>query len=146
MKKTVSGFIRRGLVACGLGPIVLAVFYLILRHRGLLEALTVEEVCTGIFSLAALAFIAGGMNVVYQIEQLPLMVAILIHGSVLYASYLLTYLVNGWLEEGTIPLLVFTAIFAVGYLTIWVIIYAVIRRRTAKLNKMLNKKRQISNP
>ena len=146
MRKIVSGFIRRGLVACGFGPIVLAVFYLILRHRGLMETLTVEEVCTGIFSLAALAFIAGGMNVVYQMERLPLMVAILIHGSVLYASYLLTYLVNGWLEEGTIPLLVFTAIFAVGYLTIWVIIYAVIRRRTAKLNNMLNKKRQISNP
>ena len=89
MKKTVSGFIRRGLVAWGFGPIVLAVFYLILRHRGLMEALTVEEVCTGIFSLAALAFIAGGMNVVYQMERLPLMVAILIHGSVLYASYLL---------------------------------------------------------
>lgn len=146
MKKTVSGFIRRGLVAWGFGPIVLAVFYLILRHRGLMETLTVEEVCTGIFSLAALAFIAGGMNVVYQIERLPLMVAILIHGGVLYASYLVTYLVNGWLEEGTIPLLVFTAIFAVGYLTIWVIIYSVIRRRTAKLNEMLNKKRQISNP
>ena len=146
MKKTVSGFVRRGLVACGFGPMVLAVFYLVLRQRGLLETLTVEEVCTGIFSLAALAFIAGGMNVVYKIERLPVMVGILIHGGVLYVSYLVTYLVNGWLEEGTIPLLVFTVIFAVGYLTIWAIIYSVIRRRTAKLNEMLNKKRQISNP
>ena len=146
MKKTVSGFVRRGLVACGFGPVVLAVFYLILRQRGLLETLTVEEVCTGIFSLAALAFIAGGMNVVYQIERLPVMVGILIHGGVLYVSYLVTYLVNDWLEEGTIPLLVFTVIFAVGYLTIWAIIYSVIRRRTAKLNEMLNNMRQISNP
>ena len=145
MKKTVSGFVRRGLVACGFGPVVLAVFYLILRQRGLLETLTVEEVCTGIFSLTALAFIAGGMNVVYQIERLPVMVGILIHGGVLYVSYLVTYLVNDWLEEGTIPLLVFTAIFAVGYLTIWAIIYFVTRRRTAKLNEMLNKKRRISN-
>ena len=146
MKKTVSGFVRRGLVACGFGPVVLAVFYLILRQRGLLETLTVEEVCTGIFSLTALAFIAGGMNVVYQIERLPVMVGILIHGGVLYVSYLVTYLVNDWLEEGMIPLLVFTVIFAVGYLTIWAIIYSVIRRRTAKLNEMLNKMRQISNP
>ncbi len=145
MKKTVSGFVRRGLVACGFGPMVLAVFYLVLRQRGLLETLTVEEVCTGIFSLTALAFIAGGMNVVYQIERLPVMVGILIHGGVLYVSYLVTYLVNDWLEEGTIPLLVFTVIFAVGYLTIWVIIYSVTRRRTAKLNEMLNKKRRISN-
>ena len=145
MKKTVSGFVRRGLVACGFGPVVLAVFYLVLRQRGLLETLTVEEVCTGIFSLAALAFIAGGMNVVYQMERLPVMVAILIHGGVLYVSYLITYLVNGWLEEGTIPLLVFTVIFVVGYLAIWAIIYFVTRRRTAKLNEMLNKKRRISN-
>ena len=145
MKKTVSGFVRRGLVACGFGPMVLAVFYLGLRQRGLLETLTVEEVCTGIFSLAALAFIAGGMNVVYQIERLPVMVGILIHGGVLYVSYLVTYLVNDWLEEGTIPLLVFTVIFVVGYLAIWAIIYFVTRRRTAKLNEMLNKKRRISN-
>ena len=145
MKKTVCGFVRRGLVACGFGPMVLAVFYLVLWQRGLLETLTVEEVCTGIFSLAALAFIAGGMNVVYQIERLPVMVAILIHGGVLYLSYLITYLVNGWLEEGAIPLLVFTVIFVVGYLAIWAIIYFVTRRRTAKLNEMLNKKRRISN-
>ena len=145
MKKTVSGFFRRGFIACGLGPMVLAVFYLVLRSRGMIETLTVEEVCTGIFSLTALAFIAGGMNVVYQIERLPLMVAILIHGGVLYVSYLITYLVNGWLEEGAIPLLVFTVIFVVGYLAIWAIIYFVTRRRTAKLNEMLNKKRRISN-
>ena len=145
MRKTVSGFVRRGLVACGFGPMVLAVFYLVLQGRGVIEMLTVEEVCTGIFSLSALAFIAGGMNVVYQIERLPVMVGILIHGGVLYVSYLVTYLVNDWLEEGTIPLLVFTAIFAVGYLTIWAIIYFVTRRRTAKLNEMLNKKRRISN-
>ena len=146
MKKTVSGFVRRGLVACGFGPMVLAVFYLVLQGRGVIEMLTVEEVCTGIFSLTALAFIAGGMNVVYQIERLPVMVAILIHGGVLYVSYLVTYLVNGWLEEGTIPLLVFTVIFVVGYLAIWAIIYSVIRRRTARLNEMLHRKRQMSNP
>lgn len=146
MRKTVSGFFRRGFVACGLGPMVLAVFYLVLQGRGVIEMLTVEEVCTGIFSLTALAFIAGGMNVVYQIERLPVMVAILIHGGVLYVSYLITYLVNGWLEEGTIPLLVFTVIFVVGYLAIWAIIYFVTRRRTAKLNEMLNKKRQNFNP
>ena len=146
MKKQVQDFVGRGLVACGFGPLVLAVFYLVMHRQGLMQSLTVEEVCTGIFSLAALAFAVGGMNVIYRIERLPLMVAILIHGSVLYVCYLVTYLINDWLEAGMIPLLVFTGIFAGGYLTIWAIIYSVIRRRTAKLNEMLNKKRQISNP
>ena len=140
MKKTAAEFLRRGLTACGIGPMVLAVFYMVLKHQGLVETLTVHQVCVGIFSLTALAFIAGGMNVVYQIERLPLMVAILIHGGVLYVSYLATYLLNDWLEWGRVPILVFTGIFVVGYLAIWGVIYAIIRRNTRRINEILKSK------
>ena len=142
MKKIILEFLRRGFVACGLGPMVLAVLYLILQRNGVIEMLTVNEVCVGIFSLSALAFLAGGMNVIYQVERLPLMVAILIHGGVLYVSYLATYLVNGWLEWGITPILVFTGIFVLGYLVIWGIIYSIIRKKTDKLNEGLKKKQQ----
>ena len=141
VKKHILEFIRRGFAAFGFGPLVLAVIYLILQQQGLVQDLTVNEVCLGILALSALAFVAGGMNATYQIEQLPLMVAILIHGGVLYISYLLTYLINGWLEWGTGPILVFSGIFAVGYLVIWAIIYSVIRRSTARLNEKLKQKR-----
>ena len=141
MKKNIWEFFRRGLVAAGLGPIVLAILYLILQHQGVIETLTVNEVCLGIFSLTALAFVAGGMNIIYQMERLPLMVAILIHGMVLYVSYLGTYLLNGWLQSGLTPVLVFTAVFVLGYLAIWVIIYSVTKKRTDRLNEMLKKKR-----
>ena len=139
MKRFILDFIHRGLIACGLGPIVLAIIYWILQQYAVLEMLTVNEICVGIFSLTALAFLAGGMNAIYQIERLPLMVAILIHGCVLYAGYLLTYLINGWLDLGVTPILVFSGIFVVGYLVIWVIIYSILRRNTAKLNTMLKK-------
>ena len=142
MRKYVSEFIRRGLVACGFGPLVLAILYLILHHNGVVESLTVNQICTGIFSLSALAFIAGSMNVIYQLEKLGLLVAILIHGMVLYLSYLGTYLLNGWLKWGVTPILVFSGIFVLGYLVIWTIIYSIIRRKTAKLNAMLQKKQQ----
>lgn len=142
MKKNVLEFIRRGLTACGFGPIVLAIVYLILQQQGMVQSLTVNQVCVGIFSLSALAFIAGGMNVIYQVERLPLMVAILIHGGVLYISYLGTYLINDWLEVGVIPLLTFTGIFILGYLMIWVIIYAITKKRTERLNFMLKQKQQ----
>lgn len=142
MKKQAKEFIRRGIAACGLGPIVLAILYLILQHNGAVESLTVNEVCIGIFSLSALAFIAGGMNVIYQIERLPLMVAILIHGGVLYVSYLATYLVNDWLEWGITPVLVFTGIFVVGYLLIWAVIYSMVKRNTDKINEVLKKQQR----
>jgi len=142
MKKYVLEFWRRGLVAFGFGPIVLAVLYLILQANGVLQTLTVNQVCLGIFSLSVLAFVAGGMNVVYQIERLPLMVAILIHGGVLYISYLATYLLNDWLEWGVTPVLVFSGIFIVGYLAIWAIIYSIIKRNTEKINEILKKQQR----
>ena len=142
MKKMVLEFLRRGAAACGLGPLVLAVLYLILQKTGNLETLTVSQVCTGIFSLSALAFLAGSLNVVYQVERLPLMAAVTIHGVVLYACYLVTYLVNGWLEDGMMSLMVFTCIFAVGYLLIWAVIYCIIRRNTDSLNEMLQEKQK----
>ena len=129
-------------MAWGLGPIVLAVLYLILQQQGIVQTLSVNEMCLGIISLSALAFVAGGMNFIYQIERLPLMVAILIHGCVLYVSYLATYLLNGWLAWGKFPVLVFSGIFAGGYLLIWVIIYAVIKRNTEKVNAVLRRKQQ----
>ena len=141
MKRHILDFMRRGLAACGFGPIVLAVLYLILQQQGIMENLTVNEVCIGIFSLFALAFIAGGMNFIYRIEQLPLMVAILIHGGILYISYLGTYLLNGWLEWGGIPILVFTGIFVVGYLVIWAVIYSIIKKNTDRINEVLKKQK-----
>ncbi len=142
MKKHVLEFLRRGSAACGLGPLVLAVLYLIMNQQANVQTLTVNQVCLGIFSLSALAFIAGGMNFIYQLERLPLMVAILIHGCVLYLSYLATYLINGWLEWGITPFLVFSGIFVLGYVAIWAIIYSIIKKRTAKLNDMLQKQQK----
>ena len=144
MKKVALEFLRRGVMSCGVGPIILAVLYLILHHNGVVENVSVKELCVGIFSLSALAFVAGGINALYQLERLPLMAAILIHGSVLYVSYLMTYLVNGWLEWGRVPVLVFTGIFVVGYLVIWAVIYFVIKRKTKNLNKMLKEEQQSS--
>ena len=142
MKKIVLEFLRRGLIASGIGPIVLAIVYLILQQTSAVETLSVNQVCIGIFSITALAFVAGGMNAIYQIERLPLMVEILIHGGVLYIGYLGTYLLNDWLDFGIIPIVVFTAIFVVGYVVIWAIIYFIIKRNAAKLNKMLKQKQQ----
>lgn len=142
MKRFFWEFLRRGAIASGIGPIVLAIIYMILQQAAEVEALTVDQVCIGIFSLTALAFIAGGLNALYQIERLPLMFAILIHGSVLYVSYLVTYLINDWLDFGAIPIIIFSAIFVVGYIVIWAIIYSIIKRNTARVNEILNQKQQ----
>ena len=142
MKKFVLEFLRRGFIAAGIGPIVLAIVYLILQQTAAVETLSVNQVCIGIFSITALAFIAGGMNAIYQVERLPLMTAILIHGGTLYIGYFGTYLLNDWLDFGALPIIDFSAVFVVGYIVIWAIIYSIIKRNTAKLNESLKKRQQ----
>ena len=142
MKKFGFDFVRRGLVAMGFGPLVLAVIYLVSEKFGAAASLMVKEVCIGIFSLSALAFLAGALTSLYQIERLPLMPAVFLHGAVLYLGYLGTYLANGWLAGGKIPVLVFTGIFVFGYALIWCIIYFLIQNSTKKINRILKEKRK----
>ena len=140
MKRIILDFLHRGLITCGFGPIVVAVIFLTLQKNIGLETITINEYAISIFSSAILAFIAGGMNVIYQIERLPLMTAILIQGIVLYVTYLVVYLINNWIVWGVTPILIFTVIFVTGYLFIWLIIYIVNKSRTRKLNEMLKRK------
>jgi hypothetical protein len=137
MKKFLKEFLFRGLLCASGGPLVLAIVYGILGAAGAAESLSPLEVCTGIVSITLLAFIAAGMTAVYQMEQLPLPIMILLHGGALYVTYILTYLLNGWLQNSPLPILVFTGIFLVGYALIWLIIYCVERAKTEKINKML---------
>ena len=142
MKRFILNFLRRGTVAAGIGPVVLAAIYLILGANGSLSSLTPAQAAVGIFSLTLLAFIAGGLNALYAIERLPLMLAVLIHGGVLYLTYLGAYLINGWLESGLIPMIVFSVIFAVGYFVIWAVVYVIVKRSTARVNLALAQKQR----
>lgn len=137
MKKYMKEFLLRGLLACAGGPVILAIIYGILGATGAVEALTPMEVCKGILTITLMAFLAAGVTVVYQIEELPLFPAVLIHGIVLYLDYLMIYLVNGWIPGGTRPLLTFTVIFVAGYAVTWAIIYAIIRKDARKVNRHL---------
>ena len=137
MRKFWKEFLLRGLICAAGGPVVLAIIYGILGSLGVLEALTPREVCLGILTLAALAFIAAGMTAIYQMEQLPLPTMILLHGGALYIAYILTYLINGWLQQSLIAILAFTGIFLAGYIVIWLIIYFVNKHKIDRLNKML---------
>ena len=140
MKKFLKEFFLRGLICASGGPIVLAIIYGILGATGAVESLSPNEVCIGILTITPLAFIAAGMTAIYQMEQLPLPIMILLHGGALYIAYILTYLINGWLHNSLIPILVFTGIFVAGYALIWLIIYCVTKTKTEALNRKLKEK------
>ena len=137
MKKFWKEFILRGLICAGGGPLVLAIIYGIFGATGTPESLNPSEVCMAIVTITLLAFIAAGMTAIYQMEQLPLPTMILLHGGALYIAYLLTYLLNGWLLNQILPMVIFTGIFIAGYTLVWLVIYWVEKAKAEKLNNIL---------
>ena len=136
MRKHVKEFCRRGLMwgAWG-GPVILAVVWICLQAAGVVTTLTVNEAVLGILATAVMGFIAAGISVVYTIEPLPRAFAALIQFSVLYIDYLGIYLLNGWLPVGKI--LMFTVIFMLGFIVIWISIYLSIWVRVRRLNRIM---------
>lgn len=139
MKEFWKNFALRGLVAAAGGPVVLGIVYGILGVAGVIVSLSPGAVCMGILTVTVLAFISAGITAVYTVEQLPLGLAIGLHGIVLYTDYISIYLLNGWLKHQLIPLIVFTAIFITGYALIWLMVYFCTKAHTNAVNRKLNR-------
>lgn len=137
MKAFLKEFTMRGLMVSAGGPMVLAIIYGILGATGTITHLTPGEVCMGILTITVMAFIAAGMTAIYQVEQLPLMTAILLHAGVLYLDYLLMYLLNRWIPGDLISIGIFTAVFFLGFALIWMCIYLTTKVRTKRLNQQI---------
>ena len=129
-------FLKRGLVACAGGPVILAIIYGILGATDAVHSLAPSEVCIGVLSVTVMAFIAGGITAIYQSEKIPVLSSALIHAAVLYLDYLIMYLMNDWIPKNAEALGIFTVIFAAGFAFVWLIIYLCSRRKIEDLNRL----------
>ena len=137
MKDFIKYFCLRGLIGMGFGPLVMVIVYGILGACGVVQTLSVTEVVRGMLSVSLLAFTAAGMGAIYSVERLSLVFAGLLHALMLYLDYAAVYLINGWLADGTVPFLIFTACFFTGFALIWLTVYLITKGKTDQLNKRL---------
>ena len=136
MRKFMKKFCVRGMMFAWGGPVIMAIVWLCLQAVGVISELTVNQAVLGIVSITIMAFIAAGISVVYQMENLPKPFAALIQASVLYIDYLGIYLLNGWVPTNRIGM--FTLIFVAVFAVIWFSIYVPIRIKVAKMNRMIS--------
>ena len=108
---------------CFGGPLVMAVIYFIHGNIFPAQTVTMSQVALNITSVTLMAFVAAGITAIYTSDRLPIISALLIHGAVLYADYLIIYLINGWLQRSAQPIIIFTAAFVSGYAVIWLCIW-----------------------
>ncbi len=137
MKQFIKVFLHRGALFCGLGPVIMAIVYIFLSASGVVETVAVSTLIREIFTSTLMAFIAAGISAVYTVDRLALPVAGLIQGSVLFADYLIIYLLNGWIPFKWQAIALFTAIFLAVFLTICLIIYLSVRAKIKKLNEQI---------
>ena len=140
MKKTnlVKDFFKIGAMAAGGGPLIMAIVYSCLHAAGVVQMVSVSEMTLGVISSLVLAFIAGGISVIWRIEKLPLMWASFLHASILFLDYILIYLINGWMPFEILPIAIFTGCFVAGYFLIWCCVYYGIRMSVKKMNTKLS--------
>ena len=131
-------FFLRGCMFGGLGPVVLGIVYVILHHT--LEDLTLTgtQVFLGILSTYVLAFIHAGSGVFHRIESWSPGKSCLCQLSLLYAAYVLCYMLNDWLPFEPLAIAIFTAIFVGGYGLICLIVYLSVHAAAKKLNQSLH--------
>lgn len=134
----VKKFFFNGLISGGFGPIIYAIVMLSLGLSGTIDMVSYEELTLGILTSYLLAFIAGGVGVIYSIEKLPLIYATLIHAVVLYLDYILIYLLNGWIASQWQAILIWTASYICIYIVVWLIVYFSIKAQAKRINKKLN--------
>ena len=116
---------------------ILAIVYAILNAADVVIEISVTKMVTEIISVTILAFIAGGITFIYQLERLPLIIAILIHALLLYIDYIVIYFMNGWLISDVVPVLVFTGCFILGFALVWLVIYVTTNVSAARINRKL---------
>ena len=137
MNKYVKNFFLRGLIFSGLGPVVYVMVMMILALCNVVTEVSVYQVVISVISTYILAFVAAGSSVVHSIESWSLLKSTLIYGLVLYASYIVCYLLNNWINFNFVSILIFTGIFIGAYLGIWLSIFLSTRAMSKKLNEKL---------
>lgn len=137
MKDFIKNFIKSGMKAAGFGPLILVIFYYFYSFTINFHTISIQNVNKNILSSLLLAFIAGGISAVFKVEKISLGLATMIDAIVIYVDYLLFYVFNNWIKLQIIPFLVFTALYIIGYLIIWLCIYHQVKIQVKQLNHKL---------
>lgn len=138
MKEIVKKFIKRGIAFGGFGPIIASIVILIISINDKDLIISPTQFATITLSTYLLGFIHAGTSVFHQ-GDISILKAMGLQLLFLYIAYLGSYLINNWIPFDWNVIIIFTLIFVIGYLIIWITIYLIIRYRIKKLNQKLNK-------
>ena len=140
MNRYLKSFLHRGLIFGGFGPVVAGIVFLILGLCiGDAATLGGVQVFTITVSTYFVAFVHAGSTVFNQIDEWSPVKSCSLQLLTLYLVYTVCYLVNSWIPFELAVIGIFSAIFIVAFLAIWLGVYFTVRAVSAGLNQKLRK-------
>lgn len=137
MNKYLKSYLQRGIAFGGFGPIIMAIVLLIIELSGVNITMNAFDVFIAVISTYVLAFVQAGASVFNQIEHWSIPKSIFFHFLSIYLAYSGCYLINSWIPFDINVILIFTAIFVVSYLIIWLTVYCITKNLGKKLTQKL---------
>lgn len=137
MNKNVKEFLHRGLLFGGVGPIIGGIVFLSIEFSGVPLNLSGYQNFIAIISLYLLAFVQAGASVFNQIESWPIAKSTGLHFLSIYLAYVSCYLLNSWIPFDWTVIAIFTGIFILAYLIIWITVYFIVKKTSKKLNNVI---------
>lgn len=137
MNTYVKGFLLRGLIFAGLGPIVCGIVFWILELSKVDTNITGGQMLLAIITTYVIAFIHAGASIFPTIEKWSKLKAMAIQGISLYSVYTIGYLINNWIPLDWKIIAIYTGVFIIGFLIIWGIAYLTTKALGNSLNKRL---------
>ncbi|MBQ7381220.1 MAG: DUF3021 domain-containing protein [Clostridia bacterium] len=139
MNEYLKKFLHRGLMFGGFGPIIAGIVYATLGATLADFSLGGKEILLAIISTYLLAFLQAGASVFNQIEHWSTARSTLVHFLTLYAAYVGCYLANTWIPFEPMVIVIFSAIFLVGYFVIWLSVYLAVKATERRLNAKIKR-------
>ena len=131
-------FLKRGLMFSGFGPIIGGIVYLSLEASGVDLNLNAKTVFLAIISTFIIAFIQAGSSIFNQIEEWSKVKSLFFQMTSIYIVYIGGYLINNWIPFKIEVILIFSAVYFLTFLSIWISAYFINKKITKKLNEKLN--------
>lgn len=137
MNRYVKEFLKRGLMFSGLGPVVCGIVYLILELSKVEIKLSGFDIFLAIITTYIIAFVQAGSSVFEQIESWSSIKSVFFHMTSIYVVYLVGYLINRWIPFDYIVIIIFSAVYVLTFLFIWLLVYFIAKKTSDKLNQKL---------
>ena len=137
MNAYIKTFLHRGLIFGGFGPIVTSAVFCILEYTLPDFSIGGGEIFLAMLSTYLLAFLQAGSSVFHLIEHWSPARACFIQLSLLYATYMGCYLINRWIPFDVLVIAGFTLFFVLGYFSICLTVWLVVRTLQKKINKQI---------